>query len=434
MEFYSTNNKSNFVSLKHAVLKGLPEDNGLYMPKEIPLLPDKFFKNIQELSFQELSFIVAESFIGKSIPKKDLEFIIYNSISIPSPIVKLANQLHILELFHGPTLAFKDFGARFMAHLMSYFNRGEKQDLNILVATSGDTGGAVASGFYNIPGIKVVILYPSGKVSPLQDLQLTTFGNNITPIKVDGTFDDCQNLVKLSFLDNELNNSFRLTSANSINIARLIPQSFYYFEAFKQLKNNVPPVFSIPSGNLGNLTAGLFAKKMGLPVLKFIAASNINDVFLQYLGSGKFYPKKAVPTISNAMDVGNPSNFYRILDIYGSTWNRIKKDIVSYRFNDSETKKCIEEVYNKYNYILDPHGAIGFLAYKKYIINNKNTCGIILETAHPSKFFNEVEPLINTKISIPERLSSLSKKKKENINLLDKNYSTFKSLLFDILT
>ena len=302
----------------------------------------------------------------------------------------------------------------------------------ILVATSGDTGGAVASGFYNVPGIKVVILYPFGKVSKLQELQLTTFGNNITSVAIKGTFDDCQKIVKQSFLDLELNNILRLTSANSINIARLIPQSFYYFEGFKQVDKSSDIVFSVPSGNFGNLTAGLIAKKMGLPISKFIAATNINDVVPIYLNSKVFKPKNSIQTISNAMDVGNPSNFSRILDIYSSTWNKVTDDIVGFSFNDVETINCIKKVYNEFGYILDPHCAIGFLAFEKYLESNSNVTGVILETAHPAKFIDSVEPAIENKISIPTRLSDLLNKKKSS-NVINNDYILFKSFLIDTL-
>ncbi len=432
MRFYSTNNKSRFVSLKEAVLNSLPMDNGLYMPEHIPVLSQSFLKNLAHYSFQEISFNVANALIGESIPKKDLKLIIDNSITFPAPIVKLDDRINILELFHGPSLAFKDFGARFMAQLMSYFNHEEKDDLIILVATSGDTGGAVASGFFNTPGIKVVILYPSGKVSHLQEQQLTTLGNNITAVEVDGTFDDCQQIVKHSFLDTDLRNSFRLSSANSINIARLIPQTFYYFEAFKQVVTSFPVVFSIPSGNFGNLTAGLIAKKMGLPIFKLLAATNVNNIVPHYLHSGNFIPKTSIPTISNAMDVGNPSNFSRILDIYCSTWNNITNDVEGFSFNDNQTRECIKRIYSKFNYILDPHTAISYLSFEEFIKVNYNVTGIIMETAHPSKFLNEVEPLIEKKINIPERLSSLRYKKKTSFKL-NNNFELFKTLLFNEL-
>lgn len=432
MILYSTNNKSKFVSLKEAVLKGLPDDNGLFMPKDIPALSNNFLKNLSSFSFSDISFVVAKALIGEDIPLKELESIISSSISFPAPLVNLEEHIYILELFHGPSLAFKDFGACFMAQLMGYFNKDEDRDLVILVATSGDTGGAVASGFYEIPGIKVVILYPSGKVSHLQELQLTTLGKNITAVEIAGTFDDCQFLVKQSFLDFDLNNSFRLTSANSINIARLIPQSFYYFEGFKQVDNTLPVVFSVPSGNFGNLTAGLFAKKMGLPIHKFIAATNINDIVPKYLTTGIYEPRPSIQTISNAMDVGNPSNFSRILDFYSSTWNKIKENIEGYSFDDEKTKKCIADVYRQYKYLLDPHAAVGFLSLVKYLEVHNKTNGIILETAHPSKFINSVQPLVDSKITIPSRLSSLMTKEKISTKLPN-SFNLFKSFLFEKL-
>ena len=316
MKLYSTKNPTAFVSLKEAVFKGLPDDNGLFMPDFIPQLEADFIKNLKNHSFQSIAFTVAKTLLRGVIPDEDLKILVERAIDFPAPVVKLDDSTHILELFHGPSLAFKDFGARFMAQLMSYFNQEDTRELVILVATSGDTGGAVAAGFYKTLGIKVVILYPSGKVSLLQEKQLTTLGENIMALEVEGTFDDCQALVKKAFLDRELTSKIRLSSANSINIARLIPQSFYYFEAFKQVEaHGKPVVFSIPSGNFGNLTAGLFAQKMGLPVSKFIAATNANDVVPQYLASGTYTPTPSVPTLSNAMDVGNPSNFARMLDL-----------------------------------------------------------------------------------------------------------------------
>ena len=425
MKLYSTKNATEFVTLKKAVLKGLPDDNGLYMPNEIPKLSDEFIQNIENYSFPELAFHVAKTLLQDAIPEKDLKTIIDNSINFPAPVISLDESTHILELFHGPSLAFKDFGARFMAQLMSYFNRGEEKELVILVATSGDTGGAVAAGFYKTPGIKVVILYPSGKVSMLQEKQLTTLGHNIAALEIDGTFDDCQALVKQAFLDKALNKNIRLSSANSINIARLIPQSFYYFEAYKQLKDKSKPlIFCIPSGNFGNLTAGLLAKNMGLPVTKFIAATNVNDVVPEYLASGSYNPRPSTRTISNAMDVGNPSNFARMVDIYNqikgndalksSTWNNMKEDIVGYKINDESTKEAIAHVYKKYNYVLDPHGAVGYLALKEYQKTYaESTNGIILETAHPSKFIDDVEAILQKEVDVPERLAALANKKKE---------------------
>ena len=412
MKLYSTKNPTKFVSLKEAVFKGLPEDNGLYMPENIPQLSPDFIKNLINHSFQSIAFEVAKTMIGDAIPEKDLKNIVESSIDFPAPVVRLDDTTHILELFHGPSLAFKDFGARFMSQLMSYFNRNDNQELVILVATSGDTGGAVAAGFYEAMGIKVVILYPSGKVSMLQEKQLTTLGKNIAALEVEGTFDDCQALVKQAFLDDTLTSKIRLSSANSINIARLIPQSFYYFEAYKQLDTmGKPVVFSVPSGNFGNLTAGLFAKKMGLPIHKFIAATNANDVVPQYLKTGEYKPTPSVRTLSNAMDVGNPSNFARMLDIYSSTWNNMIQEIKGYTFNDEATKEGVKEVFRKYHYIIDPHGALGYLALKEYQREN-NVVGVVLETAHPTKFLDDMESILEQKIAIPERLASLVDKEK----------------------
>lgn len=421
MILYSTKNKSNEASLKEAVMKGLPDDNGLYMPEVIPTLPTSFLKNLSNFSFEEISYRVSSAILSGEIPEEDLMQIIQNSINFPAPVVKLDEQKYILELFHGPSLAFKDFGARFMAQLMSYFNRGENKELTILVATSGDTGGAVAAGFYQTPGIRVVILYPSGKVSNLQEKQLTTLGENVFALEIEGTFDDCQHLVKTAFLDTELNQKLRLSSANSINIARLIPQSFYYFEAFKQLpKEGDPIVFSIPSGNFGNLTAGLFAKKMGLPIHQFIAATNANDIVPAYLNTGEYHPRPSIPTLSNAMDVGNPSNFARMLDLHPSTeqcstWNNMQNQITGYAFNDETTAQAMKELDKKFNYTIDPHGAVGFLALREYQKTNPNTRGIILETAHPAKFIDDVESILEHQIEIPEKLAVLADRKKESV-------------------
>lgn len=439
MQLYSTNNKNHIVTLKEAVFRGLPPDKGLYMPVEIPRLSDHFLKNFYDLSFQEIAFEIASTLFKGTIPNQALLEIIEKSVTFPAPVVQLDEQKFILELFHGPSLAFKDFGARFMAQLMGYFNQGEAQDLVILVATSGDTGGAVAAGFYQTPGIKVVILYPSGKVSFLQEKQLTTLGHNITALEVDGTFDDCQALVKKAFLDQELTQNIRLSSANSINIARLIPQSFYYFEAFKQLKKSAPPiVFCVPSGNFGNLTAGVIAKKLGLPIHHFIAATNINDVVPAYLDSGAYNPRPSIRTLSNAMDVGNPSNFARMLDIYQpdseqetqncSTWNNMADNISGFRYTDDQTKGAVQEMFQKYNYTSDPHGAVGYLAAKAYQEKYPNTRTIILETAHPSKFKNDVEDILSIKIDVPDRLATLANKDKTAIKTAN-NYQAFKNWL-----
>ena len=430
MRLYSTKNKSKFVSLKEAVFKGLPEDNGLFMPESLPMLSKSFIENLKNYSFQEIGFEICKALFKDVIPDGDIRSIIEKAITFPAPIVQLDEEKYILELFHGPSLAFKDFGARFMAQLMSYFNQEDDGELVILVATSGDTGGAVASGFYKTPGIKVVILYPSGKVSDLQEKQLTTLGHNITALEVDGSFDDCQALVKKAFLDQELCEKIRLSSANSINISRLIPQSFYYFEAFKQLNdydNDV--VFCIPSGNFGNLTAGLFAKKMGLPIHQFIAATNLNDVVPEYLKSGIFTPRASVATLSNAMDVGNPSNFARMLDLYEcSTGNIMGEDIKGYAYNDVKTKAGMKEIFAKYNYEIDPHGAVGYLALKEYQKQNTDTKGVILETAHPSKFLPDVEKILNKQVDIPERLAVLANKKKVAI-LYGTEFGPFKEFL-----
>ncbi len=413
MKLYSTKNKSNLVELREAVFKGLPEDNGLYMPCEIPVLADDFIKNLNQYSFEEIAFEVCSKLFNGYLPLDDLKSLIEKAINFPAPVVSLEEQVNILELFHGPSLAFKDFGARFMAQLMSYFNRNESKELVILVATSGDTGGAVAAGFLNTPGIKVVILYPSGKVSPLQEKQLTALGGNISALEVDGNFDDCQALVKSAFLDQELRQQIRLSSANSINIARLIPQSFYYFEAFKQVANKGREViFVVPSGNFGNLTAGLFAQKMGLPIHQFIAATNINDVVPSYLETGVYNPRPSESTISNAMDVGNPSNFARMLDLYCSTWNNMKDNIKGYHYNDEQTRHGIKEVFDRYNYTIDPHGAVGYLAFQDYLKENPEVLGIILETAHPSKFATEVNKMTQKEVEIPERLARLANKPK----------------------
>lgn len=424
MQLYSTNNKKNFVSLKEAVMKGLPDDNGLFMPESIKPLAKTFFEELPHMSFVETAQAVVTHLIGDSIPAPALNALVEEAFNFSVPLIPITNKMKVLELFHGPSLAFKDFGARFMARLMGYFNQTEKERLIILVATSGDTGGAVASGFYQTPGIEVVILYPSGKVSPLQEKQLTTLGHNITALEIDGTFDDCQAIVKQAFLDKALNQKLRLSSANSINIARLIPQSLYYFEAFKQLQitgNTLPVVFSVPSGNFGNLTAGILAKKMGLPIQHMIAATNLNDIVPKYLKTGEYEPKVSVRTISNAMDVGNPSNFARLKDLYYkeqcNTCDMMSQDIKGYAFDDDETRKAVRNIYDKFQYIMDPHGAVGFLALEQYQKENPETVGVILETAHPSKFIEDVEDILKTKVDIPERLAKLANQPKSAIRM-----------------
>ncbi|MBD3290941.1 threonine synthase, partial [candidate division KSB1 bacterium] len=377
MKFYSTKNRANAVSLRKAVLKGMPADNGLYMPETIPEFEPSFF-NRTSASFQEVSFEIARQFVEDDIPGTILSEIISDAINFDAPLIRLSEQVHVLELFHGPTLAFKDFGARFMSRIMSYFVQESDQSLNVLVATSGDTGSAVANGFYGVPGINVIILYPSGKISDIQEKQIATLDKNITALEIDGTFDDCQQLVKSAFLDPDLDREMRLTSANSINIARLLPQSFYYFRAIAQLKNSSKNeiIVSVPSGNFGNLTAGLIAGKMGLPLTKFVAATNTNAVVPEYLESGKFVPRPSLQTISNAMDVGNPSNFARMLDLYDHSVKKMRSDIIGHSYSEESTRQVIKDVKEQFGYTLDPHGAVGFAGLSSAL--QKNQIGIFL--------------------------------------------------------
>jgi len=431
MIYFSTNNKSVTVSFREAVIKGIAEDGGLFMPSFIPELPQKFFNEIDKLSLGEIALEISSKFVEDEIPKNDLRMIIEKSISFDAPLIKLSDGLSILELFHGPTLAFKDFGARFMANVLGYFLRHENGHVTILVATSGDTGSAVANGFYKVDGVDVVILYPAGKVSEIQEKQLTTLGENITALEVDGTFDDCQRLVKAAFVDPELIKKKKLSSANSINIARLIPQSFYYFKSYAALKKeNSNIVFSVPSGNLGNLTAGLIAKEMGLPVFKFIAAANANNVFPKYLQTSVFNPQPSIKTYSNAMDVGNPSNYARIVSLYGNDYEKIKSIIYGTSFSDEETISAIKEIHSKYNYTIDPHGAVGYLAFNEYLRKHQdqNITGVVLETAHPSKFTDVVNQAIKNEIEIPARLSAAIRKEKKSV-LISKGYEDFKQFL-----
>ena len=430
MQYYSTNNKENKVSFKQAILQGLANDKGLFMPEKISRLPETFFKNLSHLSFQEIAFKVATNFIEDEISENELYFIIENSISFEAPIIKLSDDLSILELFHGPTLAFKDFGARFMARTMEYFLKGLNKEITILVATSGDTGSAVANGFLNVEGIKVLVLFPSGKISKIQEKQITTLGNNITAVEVEGTFDDCQRLVKTAFVDENLKSKINLSSANSINIGRLIPQSFYYFESYKQIENKDQKiVYSVPSGNLGNLTAGLFAKEMGLQINKFIAATNKNDVFTKFIGEGKFLPKASVETLSNAMDVGDPSNFARIIDLYKNDHKVISDLIFSKSFSDEETLNKIQYLYDNFKYVIDPHGAVGCLAFDQYKNTiNENVSGVVLETAHPAKFINVIEDNLNIIPEIPDRLKSCLNKIGNTIKISNQ-YKDLKEIL-----
>lgn len=426
MQLYSTNNPYLKVELKEAVMQSLAKDKGLYMPEVIPALDKELIDHIENYSFQEIAFIVSKNLIGDYIPDADLKQIVYGAINFPAPVVMLDKNLGSLELWHGPSLAFKDFGARYMAALMSYFIKDQNQNTTILVATSGDTGGAVAAGFYKTSGIEVIILYPSGKVSELQEKQLTTLGENITAIEINGTFDDCQALVKEAFLDSDLNIKYNLSSANSINIARLIPQSFYYFEAYKQVKKyGKEVVFSVPSGNFGNITAGLLAKKMGLPIKRFIAATNVNKIVPDYLNTGIYEPKPSIATISNAMDVGSPSNFTRILSLYNQNYEAIIKDISGFWLRDVDTRSAMRQAYEKHQYICDPHGAIGYQSLSKL---GDNEVGVFLETAHPAKFLDIVEDTLGRKIDIPITLSSLLEKEKKSV-LLESSFAKFKEYL-----
>jgi threonine synthase len=433
MRYYSTNNKFEFTTLKEAVIQGLASDNGLYMPDPIPSFRDDFFEGIHEMSFPEIAFEVARKYTGEEIPAAELQKIVDHTIQFDAPVIELENSIGVLELFHGPTMAFKDFGARFMSQLLRFFSTQVKQEIVILVATSGDTGSAVANGFLKVPGVRVIVLYPSGKVSDVQEKQFTTLGRNITALEVAGTFDDCQHLVKQAFADAELREKFFLTSANSINIARLIPQSFYYFYAYAQRKHrDKAVVFSVPSGNFGNLTGGLLAKRMGLPVRHFVAATNVNDVVPQYLLTGILTPRASRQTISNAMDVGNPSNFARLMDLYGSDFNAIKKEIIGYAFTDAETALAMQQISKQHGYTLDPHGAVGYLGLKKYLTTYPEELnGIFLETAHPAKFKDVVESAIQQRIPLPATLEKFVSGKKQSLPLSNR-YTDFKETLLKI--
>lgn len=429
MNYYSLNGQSPKVNFKTATIQGQAPDKGLYFPENVPLLPEDFIKNINRYSKEEIAFKVISPYIGDEIPENELKTIISETLAFDFPLVEINEKIFSLELFHGPTLAFKDVGARFMSRCMRYFTKNSNQQVTVLVATSGDTGGAVANGFYNVDGVNVVILYPSGKVSSVQELQLTTLGENISAIEIDGTFDDCQQLVKQAFMDPELNKELFLTSANSINIARWLPQQFYYFFAYQQWKDKKnPPVMSVPSGNFGNICAGLLAHHSGLPIGHFIAACNMNDIVPSYIESGIYQPKKAVATLSNAMDVGNPSNFVRVLELFHKEFNSITKTLSSYSISDKETANTIRDVFSSYKYLLDPHGAVGYLALEKYLEVNPNKKGIVLETAHPVKFYDVVEPVIHSKVPIPPVISELIGKKKQRIQMTV-NYSDFKNYL-----
>ena len=421
MKYYSTNGKTPMVTLAEAVVKGLAGDRGLFMPEHIGKMPKAFFNNISSMSLQEMSFAVAYMLFGDDIDSDDLKHIVSDTLNFDIPLVKVDDQRYSLELFHGPTLAFKDVGARFMARLLGHFNRqnGEDRMVNVLVATSGDTGGAVANGFLNVPGVRVFVLYPSGKVSRIQEAQFTTLGNNITAIEVNGTFDDCQALVKSAFMDKELNSHMMLTSANSINVARFLPQMFYYFYAYAQLMkagedlNNI--VVAVPSGNFGNITAGLIAKFMGLPVKRFIAANNRNDVVYNYLQTGVYTPKPSVATIANAMDVGDPSNFARILDLYHNSWEAIKAEISGFTYTDEQIAQTLADVYRQRGYLLDPHGAVAYRSLQEGL--QPGEVGVMLETAHPAKFKSVVDSIIGEDIDIPQRLAAFMENPKQSVRM-----------------
>ena len=430
MKYYSTNKQASDATLEEAVVRGLAGDKGLYMPREIKPLPASFYEEIENLSFQEIAYRVADAFFGEDVPADVLKQIVYDTLSFDTPVVKVKDNIYSLELFHGPTLAFKDVGGRFMARLLGYFIRKEgKKQVNVLVATSGDTGSAVANGFLGVEGIHVYVLYPKGKVSEIQEKQFTTLGRNITAIEVDGTFDDCQALVKNAFMDEELKAHMQLTSANSINVARFLPQAFYYFYAYAQMKklgkaDNL--VICVPSGNFGNITAGLFGKRMGLPVKRFIAANNRNDIFYQYLKTGVYTPRPSIATIANAMDVGDPSNFVRILDLYGGSHEAISSEISGETYTDEQIRETVQKAYEETGYLLDPHGACGYRALAEGL--KPGETGVFLETAHPAKFLQTVESIIGTQVSIPEKLQAFMRGTKQSVPM-SKDFTSFKAYL-----
>ena len=434
MKLYSTNNQNSSVSFKEAVFNSMPQDKGLYMPVEIPALPQEFIQNLHQYTLPQIAFTVAKNILAGAIPDADLKAIIDDAINFPAPVVKLAEQVYVLELFHGPSLAFKDFGARFMSRVMAYFLEDGEKQLDVLVATSGDTGGAVALGFLGVPNTRVTILYPKGKVSDIQELQLTTNGQNIRALEVEGTFDDCQALVKQAFTDAELNEKFRLTSANSINIARLIPQTFYYFNAYAQLqregKHKV--VFSVPSGNFGNIGAGILAWKMGLPVEQFIAATNVNDTVPVFLSTGVYEPKPTIPTLSNAMDVSSPSNWTRIADLFKNDAQELKKLITGYSFNDEDTVKAIKQIYSEYDYVVCPHTAIAWLALTDYQAKHSGSeaAGIFLSTAHPCKFPDVFTGEMADAVEVLAQVAQIQQREKQSVPL-KADFSAFKSYLLN---
>lgn len=430
MKYYSTNGKAGQATLHEAVVKGLAADKGLFMPETIRRLPAAFFEQIQDLSFQEIAYQVADAFFGEDVPADTLRKIVYDTLAFDCPVVPVTSNIYSLELFHGPTLAFKDVGARFMARLLGHFIAMEgKQQVNVLVATSGDTGSAVANGFLGVEGIHVYVLYPKGKVSPIQECQFTTLGRNITALEVDGVFDDCQALVKNAFMDAELNAHMALTSANSINVARFLPQAFYYFYAYAQMKklgkaDNL--VVCVPSGNFGNITAGLFGKVMGLPVKRFIAANNANDIFYNYLQTGEYHPRASVQTIANAMDVGDPSNFARVYDLYKGSHQAITAEISGATYTDAQIADTVKRCYADNGYLLDPHGACGFRALSEGL--HPGECGVFLETAHPAKFKDTVERIVGEEVAIPAKLAAFMQGEKQSVPM-SKDFADFKAYL-----
>ncbi|MBQ2496220.1 MAG: threonine synthase [Prevotella sp.] len=430
MKYYSTNKNAPLADLHKAVVKGLAEDRGLYMPEQIKMLPKSFFDKIQDMSFQELSYVVADAFFGEDVEAEALKQIVYDTLAFETPVVQVDGRIFALELFHGPTLAFKDVGARFMARLLQYFIRQEgKEQVNVLVATSGDTGSAVANGFLGVDGIHVYVLYPKGKVSKIQESQFTTLGKNITAIEVDGVFDDCQALVKNAFMDEELNKHMKLTSANSINVARFLPQAFYYFNAYAQMKkmgkaDNM--VMCVPSGNFGNITAALFGHQMGLPIKRFIAANNANDIFYQYLQTGIYDPKPSKQTLANAMDVGDPSNFARIYDLYGGSHEKVTSLISGATYSDEQIRETVLACYKQTGYILDPHGSCGYRALQEGLKDGEY--GVFCETAHPAKFKETVDSITKGDVEIPERLAAFMRGKKESVPM-SKEFNDFKAFL-----
>jgi threonine synthase len=432
MLYYSINKNAAPVDFSEATIKGQAPDKGLYFPERLPQLEKEFISKLGQYEKEEIAFKVIEPYVGNSIPADVLRQIATETVAFNFPLVQINDSIFSLELFHGPTLAFKDVGARFMSRCLRYFVRNNNKEITVLVATSGDTGGAVANGFYNVEGVNVVILYPSGKVSSVQELQLTTLGKNVTAIEVDGIFDDCQTLVKQAFADEELNQQVFLTSANSINVARWLPQQFYYFYAYQQwMDKNNPPVVCVPSGNFGNICAGILAHVTGLPVKHFIAACNANDVIPAYINSGNYKSRPAVATLSNAMDVGNPSNFVRILEIFENSYPNLKNYLSSYSISDEETRNTISDVYSNENYLLDPHGAVAYAALAHYLTENNDNKGIILETAHPVKFYDVVEPIINEKIQPPAAIHHILTKQKRSIRM-QPQYQNLKEHLLSI--